>query len=255
MSPAPQPLLKFSLGGNAKLSKEVVTFSLPSGYTCPGAKDCLAKADMETGKIIDGPNQVYRCFSATSETRPAVRAQRWHNFTLLKQAGTKEAMEQLIVASFPRGTKICRIHVGGDFFNQAYFDAWVAVAKRFYHCIFYAYTKSIPFVKSHTDPLPDNFRITLSKGGRYDDQILDEDDVDINLVSPYGISEVVKHPDVASDRGLDIDHDDSHAIDGKKHFALLLHSQQPAGSEAAEDIKKMRKEGITFSYSHTTKKK
>ena len=55
-----RPLLKFNFGGNAKLSKEIVTFSLPSGYSCPGAKDCLAKADRETGKIIDGKHQKFR---------------------------------------------------------------------------------------------------------------------------------------------------------------------------------------------------
>ena len=241
----PRPLLKFNFGGNAKLSKEIVTFSLPSGYSCPGAKDCLAKADRETGKIIDGKHQKFRCFSAVSEVRPAVRLQRWHNYSLLKQAKTKEGMEELIIESFPRGAKILRLHVGGDFFSQAYFDAWAAVAKRFYHCIIYAYTKSIHYVKAHKEKLPDNFRITLSKGGKYDHLIEDsdlEDDVQ------YGIAEVLGHPEEAEALELEVDHDDSHAIAGKRHFALLLHSMQPAGSEAAEKVKRMRKEGVKFSY-------
>jgi hypothetical protein len=248
MDSSPQPLLKFNLGGNAKLSKEIVTFSLPSGYSCPGAKDCLAKADMETGKIIDGPHQKFRCFSAVSETRPSVRAQRWHNFILLRKAKTRQAITDLIVDSFPRGAKIVRIHVGGDFYSQDYFSAWADVAKRFYHCVFYAYTKSIHFVKGHKEPLPDNFRITLSKGGKYDKLIDEMDNVEEDDGMQYGIAEVLGHPDEAETKGLEVDHDDSHAIAGKKHFALLLHSMQPAGSEAAEKVKKMKKEGVKFSY-------
>jgi hypothetical protein len=241
----PRPLLKFNFGGNAKLSKEIVTFSLPSGYSCPGAKDCLAKADRETGKIIDGKHQKFRCFSAVSETRPAVRLQRWHNYSLLKQAKTKEGMEELIIESFPRGAKILRLHVGGDFFSQAYFDAWAAVAKRFYHCIIYAYTKSVHYVKAHKDKLPDNFRITLSKGGKYD-HLIEESDLEDDV--QYGIAEVLGHPEEAEALELEVDHDDSHAIAGKQHFALLLHSMQPAGSKAAEKVKRMRKEGVKFSY-------
>ena len=244
--PETRPLLKFNFGGNAKLSKEIVTFSLPSGYSCPGAKECLAKADRETGKIIDGKDQKFRCFSAVSETRPAVRLQRWHNYALLKQAKTKEGMEELIVESFPRGAKILRLHVGGDFFSQAYFDAWASVAKRFYHCIIYAYTKSIHYVKAHKDKLPNNFRITLSKGGKYD-HLIEESDLEDDM--QYGIAEVLGHPEEAEAKELKVDHDDSNAIAGKRHFALLLHSMQPAGSEAAEKVRRMRKEGVKFSYS------
>lgn len=250
METSDKPLLRFNFGGNAKLSKEIVTFSLPSGYTCPGARDCLAKADMETGKIVDGPHQKFRCFSAVSETRPAVRAQRWHNFSLLKQARTKEAMVELINESFPRGAKILRLHVGGDFFCQAYFEAWAEVAKRFRQCVIYAYTKSVHFVKAYKEPLPPNFRITLSTGGKYDHMIADMDPKEQSEGVQYGIAEVLGHPDEASDKGLEVDHDDSHAISGKKHFALLLHSMQPAGSEASEKIKRMRKEGVKFSYSN-----
>lgn len=249
MEPQDKPMLKFNLGGNAKLSEEIVTFSLPSGFSCPGALDCLAKADIDTGKITDGPKQKYRCFAASSESRfPSVRAQRWHNFALLKEAKTKDAIKELIIASFPRGATIMRIHVGGDFFSQAYFDAWAEVAKRFYNCVFYAYTKSINFVKAHKDPLPDNFRITLSKGSKFDHLIADMDQSEEDGGMPYGVAEVLGHPDEATELGLEVDHDDSHAISGKTHFALLVHSTQPSGSQAAENVKRMKREGVKFSY-------
>jgi len=247
-------LLKFNKGGNAKLDKDIVTFSLPSGYTCPGADTCLAKVDLKTGKIIDGPNQTFRCFSAVSELRPAVRLQRWHNLILLKAAKTKDAMVQLISDSFPRGTKILRIHVGGDFFSQTYLDAWIEVAKKFHHCVFYAYTKSIPFVTARKNEIPSNLRITLSKGGKFDSLIDKElESMTEEEGMQYGIAEVLGHPEEALDKQLEIDHDDSHAISGRKHFALLLHSQQPAGSGAAKKIKRMRSEKIQFSYPSKTK--
>ena len=56
-------LLKFSpMKNNTKLKKignwadhyVGYTFSLPSGYSCPGASECLSKADKDTGKITDG---------------------------------------------------------------------------------------------------------------------------------------------------------------------------------------------------------
>lgn len=98
--------------GNAKLGKDIYTFSLPSGYTCPGACDCLAKADIQTGKITDGPNQKYRCFSATNESRPAVRKSRWKNFYLLTACKTSGEMADLIERSLPEKAEKIRIHVG-----------------------------------------------------------------------------------------------------------------------------------------------
>jgi hypothetical protein len=60
--------LKFGkVSDNAKLRKlgqKVYTFSLPAGYTCPGASKCLTKFDRNAvkpdgkkGKIVDGPDQ------------------------------------------------------------------------------------------------------------------------------------------------------------------------------------------------------
>ena len=37
-----------------KLKLKLKTFSLPSGWTCPGAKECHSRADRETVKIKAG---------------------------------------------------------------------------------------------------------------------------------------------------------------------------------------------------------
>ena len=47
----------------------------------------------------------------------------------------------------------------------------------------------------------------------------------------------------AIDKGLEIDHDDSHAAFGKESFALLLHGTQPKGSAASQALSLLRKQG------------
>jgi hypothetical protein len=56
--------------GNAKLKDpNILTFSLPAGWSCPGAAACLSKADRGTGKVKDGPATSFRCYAATMEAR------------------------------------------------------------------------------------------------------------------------------------------------------------------------------------------
>ena len=135
-------LLKFQQG-NAKLGKNIYTFSLPAGHSCPFANDCLSKADKLTGKLTDGPNTQFRCFAASAEAvYPNVRIARWHNFDLLKKLNSNESKD-LILQSLPKKANIIRIHVSGDFFNESYFMAWLQVAKLRPNVLFYAYTKSL----------------------------------------------------------------------------------------------------------------
>ena len=54
--------------GNAKL-KEVYYWCLPAGHSCPGALECLAKADRHTGRVTDGPDTKIRCWAASMEGR------------------------------------------------------------------------------------------------------------------------------------------------------------------------------------------
>ena len=63
-----QTTLKFGepnakLKALAKRVKMVLkTFSLPSGWTCPAAKECKSRADRATGKIKDGKHTKFCCF-------------------------------------------------------------------------------------------------------------------------------------------------------------------------------------------------
>ena len=220
-------LLKFS-PPNKKLkkiptNKRVYSMSIPSGYSCPQALDCLSKADPLTGKITDGKHMLHRCYSTSNESSyPAVRKQRHYNFELLRQEKEFETMYSLINESLPHKAELVRIHVGGDFYNQMYFDSWLHVARTNPGVLFYAYTKSIPFwiTALNYNNIPDNMRLTASRGGRSD-----------YLIDLYGLktAEVVYTEAEAREKNLEIDTDESHAIWGDKSFALLIHGTQPKG--------------------------
>lgn len=230
-------ILGFNKIGNAKLKHPY--FSLPAGYSCPGAKNCITKADRTTGKLTDKPTTQFRCYAASQETRPNVRNARWKNFDLLREAKTKDAMYKLISDSinfhFETSLTLLRIHESGDFFNQAYFDAWLNIAKDRPETIFYAYTKAIPYWVARLNDIPKNFKLTASKGGHYD-----------SLIEKYNLKhvEVVFTPEDAKAKRLYIDKDDSLAWKQDKSFAILLHGIQPANTPASDAMKNLRKRGL-----------
>jgi len=251
-------MLKFSEGrSNAKLvalqdrtGKKVYTFSLLSGHSCPFAKDCLSKVvSTEDGpRIKDGPHTKFRCFSASQEVFfPAVYNQRKHNFDTLKACDSTDEMVELIESSMPK-CGIVRLHVGGEFFNQKYFDAWVTVANNHSDKIVYAYTKSLPYWIKRD--IPENFRLTASFGGTHDHLI---DDYDLRY------SKVVFSEDEAKQLNLEIDHDDMHAYEHGPSFALLIHGTQPAQSEASKAVVQLNGKGSyrrkSGSYTSCYKKK
>jgi hypothetical protein len=215
-----------------KLGLTLKTFTLPAGWTCPGAKDCLSRANRETGKIQDGPDTLFRCFAASAEaTYPSLRKMVWHNFELLrdaliqdKKAGFENSPHtaDLIHNSLPKKFDVMRVHVGGDYFVKEYLQAWVEVAIRNPDKIFYSYSKSLHFFADVARP--ENLVLTASRGGKYDE-----------LIDLHGWKEalVVYSEQEAEARGLEIDHDDTHAAFGKENFALLIHGTQPKGSAAS----------------------
>ena len=231
-------LLKFG-NPNAKLKKmlkklrlTLKTFTLPAGHTCPGAKDCLSRADRVTGKIKDGPDTEFRCFAASGEAvYPSLREMVWFNLGLIKDAlkNGVDACADLICESLPKKFDIMRVHVGGDYFNEKYLQAWIEVAKRNPERIFYSYSKSLHLFKRFA--LPENLVLTASRGGKFDE-----------LIDLHGWKEalVVYSEQEAIDKGLEIDHDDTHAAFGKRNFALLLHGVQPKGSVASKALQKIK---------------
>jgi len=109
-------------------------------------------------------------------------------------------------------------------------QAWIEVAKRNPDKVFYSYSKSLHLFKQFA--LPSNLVLTASRGGKYDE-----------LIDLHGWKEalVVYSEQEAIDKGLEIDHDDSHAAFGKENFALLLHGTQPKGSTASVALSAIKK--------------
>lgn len=198
---------------------KLYTFSKLSGHFCPYAKLCMSKA-VETSegmRVQDGSYTLFRCFSASQEVLyPPVYAQRKHNSELTKGKSYTELIE-LIAASLPIDGNVFRIHIGGDFINQADFDAWLKTAEDNGNKLFYAYTKSLPFWVKRLSDIPTNLVLTASYGGFKDD-----------LISKHGLrfANVVN---TANDTKLPIDHDDSIAANPmfRRSFSLLLHGVQP----------------------------
>ena len=227
----PNAKLKKMLKG--KLGLKLKTFTLPAGHTCPGAKDCLSRADRDTGKVTDGDATEFRCFMATAEARsPSLRKLVWHNFELI-QTALKDGFDSvvdLIDRSLPEKFDIMRVHVGGDYFNREYFMAWCEVAKRHPSKVFYSYTKSLAVIAGI--PKPDNLVLTASRGGKWDN-LIDE--------KTWKEAVVVYSEEEAAEKGLEIDHDDTHAAFGKENFALLIHGTQPKGSAASIALQALKR--------------
>jgi hypothetical protein len=136
-------------------------WNLPTGSTCPFALECKVTVDRVTGKF-DIDRGEYRCYAASPERFPAVREHRWNNFELVKQ-GVKPTITADI--------KAIRIHAAGDFFNQAYFDMWLEIAKENPQIEMWAYTKSLGYWIKRINEIPNNLILTASYGGRQDDLI------------------------------------------------------------------------------------
>ncbi len=218
-----------------------------AGHDCPFAHECRSKVVVDSeGKtsIKDGKHTKFRCFGATSEIRSKnLRLLVTHNAELVRSAGLKntKALVNLIDRSMHEDARIVRVHTtGGDFLTKQYLQAWLDVAEMYPDVIFYGYTKALPYYVAMKDMFPDNFRFTPSRGGTHD-----------HLIDECGLYEarVVYHPDEAEKLGWPIDHDDSHAMAASQSFCLLLHGQQPAGSDASESLKFLRKSGMKYGYS------
>lgn len=187
------------------------SWNLPSGWSCPAALECLAKADRDTGKITNGPHQKFKCYSAMTERYPSVRKRLWANYEAVrgKKPGEVEALLQSIL---PKKAKLVRIHSAGDFFSQDYFDGWLEFARKNEQVRFWAFTKSLPFWVARLGSIPPNLELQASYGGRHDD-----------LIQQYGLkyARVVWSQAEADALGLLIDTNDQMAAFSGPSFALM----------------------------------
>jgi hypothetical protein len=252
-SPEPVYLIFSEMRDNEKLQQllpviyragydgRTLILNLPSGpeNSCPFAKDCAASAvpldadgnqlprrewrEAKSWKIKNGEDQKFRCYAASMEVvYKGLRTNTHINLDLLqaaRKAGGRHGMAALIERSLKRAgawdTKsVLRLHSNGEFFTATYLDAWIDVARATPSNRYYAYTKAVGWVVARRDRIPTNFNITVSRGGTQDE-----------LITRFGLKEsiVVGSEEEAVALGLEVDHDDSHALFGMESFALVIH--------------------------------
>ena len=141
----------------------VYEWNLPTGWSCPYAKECLVKVNKETGKFTNESDS-YRCYAASAERFPGVRNMRWNNFEFAKKGG---------IPVIPEKAKHVRIHSAGDFFSQKYFDMWLQLCRDNPDVEFWAYTKSLKYWVNRINEIPSNLILTASYGGK-DDHLIEE---------------------------------------------------------------------------------
>ena len=188
---------------NTKYYRGIVyEWNLPTGWSCPFAKECLVKVDKDTGKFTN-KSKAYKCYAANAERFPAVRKHRWDNYEFVKNGG------KIVV---PKEAQAVRIHASGDFFNQQYFDMWLEVCRENPAVEFWAYTKSLTYWINKINDIPNNLVLTASSDGTNDDVIR-------KYAMKYAL--VFDFPNEVP-LGMKIDENDDCARDKSiKRFALL----------------------------------
>lgn len=196
----------------------VYEWNLPTGSSCPFALECKVTVDRATGKF-DVKKGAYRCYAASAERFPGVREHRWKNFELVKQGG---------IPKIPKDCHSLRIHMSGDFFNQAYFDMWLKLANENPDVEMWAYTKSLQYWVNRIDSIPKNLVLTASYGGRQDE-----------LIEKHNLKNVM----VFNNQSLvpkkrPIDNNDDWARKSNVNFALLDNMKVSKKASLIEFIKK-----------------
>jgi hypothetical protein len=188
----------------------VYEWNIPTGSTCPFALECKVTVDRVTGKF-DVKKGAYRCYAASAERFPAVRKLRWDNYEYTFNGN---------IPILPKDCKAVRIHMSGDFYNQAYFDMWLKVAADNPSVEFWAYTKSVKYWINRIDVIPNNLTLTASYGGRND-----------NLISDHNLKNVKVYKNIDEVEGRPIDTNDNWARIKNVNFALIDNFKTPKAKQ------------------------
>lgn len=133
--------------------------------TCPNASKCIVGCYARSGAYVwSNVAQAYENRLSLSRTKGFEHVIVYHIDKLLSKHKT--------------GTVMIRIHDSGDFYSEAYLEAWCKIAEVYQNeprVQFYAYTKMIILCKNYANK-PKNLTLIYSFGGRQDDLINVETD-------------------------------------------------------------------------------
>lgn len=149
--------LNININGNKKLRNtdkvRFIIWNIPSIVTCPYRTALCEK----------------NCYAKKAEAvYPDVLPSREKNFVASRSDNFVDNMiftleAELSTKKYEGKKVIVRIHESGDFYNKAYTDKWLDIARHFVsnkNVIFQAYTKSLVYFKGVE--LPVNFRLISS---------------------------------------------------------------------------------------------
>lgn len=150
----------------------IASFNLPAGgygwyvqgvltmiLVCIGALHCLHLCYARQGR-----------YTYTAAARVRVRN---HRALLALGRSVQDVANALLraISRLPRSVGIIRLHDSGDLYSLAYLQAWILVARQRPDLVFYLFTKSVLLFLRIRDELPENFVVTFSEGGKWDDRI------------------------------------------------------------------------------------
>lgn len=195
----------------------VGTFDLPAGHTCPFADVCKTKADRVTGKLEHFGR--ITCYAAKLEAVfSASRRLHWENYDAMLECGTDIlSMAEKLNSAISNKIKIVRIHASGDFYNEAYFQAWVAVASIRPNISFFGYTKNLNLAIADK---PDNFHLNYSVGSLHDKKWSKMSGIPSAYIEEFD-NQYPNIPAVCGSHSRS--HEDFFAIMANKTFKLSIH--------------------------------
>lgn len=110
--------------GNSKLGKDIYSFSIPAGKTCPGAtQHCLKNCYAMSGFFH----------------MPSVQERYVRNHKLSRK---DTFVNDVVWALRQKHVRTLRVHVSGDFYSREYIRDWYEIAKRSRAVTFFSYTRS-----------------------------------------------------------------------------------------------------------------
>lgn len=153
---AEPPPMKWSGHTNKKLKKlSILAWNIPAGHACPFKADCFGPCYALHGHYTMNPHMIQTMVS---------------NWAASDRPDFAERLTQMVSTT---RAKTIRIHDSGDFYSQAYVDAWAKVVRASPGYLFYAYTKAFyGFDLSELESSPlNNFQLIQSVGGAHDSKI------------------------------------------------------------------------------------
>jgi hypothetical protein len=110
------------VGSNSKLGKSIASWNIPAVMTCPG--------------------RTKECESVCYANKGLFKMQRKLHLVNKDHADADDFVNNIKLELINKKISAVRIHAAGDFYDEAYLDKWIEIAKQNPETKFWAYTRS-----------------------------------------------------------------------------------------------------------------